>query len=695
MPARRCRSAPWERRLSIFDLWKMKKFIPPFLFLLIGALAYLPLAHLLGYYNDDWYLLYLGLSQGSARFMDVFAIDRPFRGYFVGWLFDLFGTQVMWYTYAAFLARLLSAYGLFRIIRRVWPSAKNAALLGALLFLIYPGFLDQPNALDYQSHQWSLVLAVFSILCTLKAFELGLRTASRVAWLALSIIQQLLSLLLMEYYIGLEGLRFLLIWQVTCAAQAGGRVACAQRALLRYLPNLLVALVFFIWRAFFFNSARIGTDVDVMLLNVAESPALRLLWIFVYQLKDLLNTLIFAWVEPLYSLVFTMRLKNILLALAFGAVGLAVAWLFLRSMREPPNMRKPDAQQSDRQVPQSMIWIGLLSILCALLPVHLGSRHILFASFSRFTLTPSLGAAIVLAGLWTLLPSIRLRIWLPAALVGIAVTIHTANTLGYVENWKLVRDFWWQVSWRAPNITQGTNLVASYPPGYGIAEDYFVWGPASLIYYPNLEFQSPTRLPLTAATLDKSNLQLVLAGRRQERERRSILSEADFANTLVLSMPTESSCVHVLDGRSPELSSQDRAEVYLVAPFSRLERVDVAGASPTPPQAIFGSEPARGWCYFYQKASLARQGGDWQEAARLGDEAQTQGLRPVDWVEWMPFVEAYAYTGQPEKVSQLAPILMDDLYLRYQTCRLIELDGRNEAAAYPEGHQLLIATFCD
>jgi hypothetical protein len=669
----------------------MKKILPAFFIILIGALAYLPLAHRLGYYNDDWYLIYMGLSQGSKRFIDVFAVDRPFRGYFVGWLFDLLGTQTLLYTYAAFLARLLSTYGLFRIIRRVWPTEKNAAAVAALFCLIYPGFLDQPNALDYQSHQWSLVLAVFSILCTLKACAPGLRPLSRAAWLALSILQQMVSLLLMEYYIGLEGLRFLLILQITCAAQPNQKIASFRRALLRYLPNLLVALGFFIWRAFLFNSTRIGTDVDAMLLNVADSPVLRLLWIFVYQLKDLLNTLILAWVEPLYSLVFTMRLKNILLALALGAAGVFAAWLFLRSLCE--KSRTQEAQLPSHQARQSMIWIGLLSILCALLPVHLGNRHILFASFSRFTLTASLGAALVFAGLWSWLPSLRLKFWLPAALVGIAVTVHTANTLGFVENWQLVKDFWWQVSWRAPQISPGTNLVASYA-GYGIAEDYFIWGPASLIYYPKLEFQSPTRLPITAATLDKSNLQLVLAGRKQERERRSILSEADFANSLVLSMPTESSCVHILDGRSPELSSQDRAEILLVAPFSRLERIEVLGDSPAPPQAVFGTEPAHGWCYYYQKASLARQRGDWQEVARLGDEAQGQGFRPVDWVEWMPFVEAYAYTGQPEKVSQLAPILMDDPYLRFQTCRLVERDGRDEAGIFLQGHQLLLETFC-
>jgi hypothetical protein len=278
-------------------------------------------------------------------------------------------------------------------------------------------------------------------------------------------------------------------------------------------------------------------------------------------------------------------------------------------------------------------------------------------------------------------------------LTGLALMVHTGNTLIYVERWKLVKDFWWQVAWRAPQISPGTNLVASYAD-QGIAEDYFVWGPANLIYYPRLDFQIPTILPLTAATLDKSNLQAVLAGRTQERNRRSILSKNDFANTLVLSMPTPAACVHALDGHSPELSAGDRSEIYMIAPYSRLGRIQVQAAPQTPPENIFGAEPPHGWCYYYQKASLARQAGDWQEVARLGDEAQQQNLRPIDWVEWMPFVEAYAYTGQSEKVSQLAPILKDDLYLRYQTCYLIEQDGRKEAESYPEGHQLLLDTFC-
>jgi len=669
----------------------MKKIIPGLLIILIAALAYLPMAHLLGFYNDDWYLLYMGVSQGARRFMDVFAIDRPFRGYFVGWIFDLFRTHALWYTYAAFLARGLSAFGLFRLVRLTWSRETNAALLAALLFIIYPGFLDQPNAVDFQSHQWALVLAIFSILCTLKALQPGIRRTVRGFWFLLSMIQQLFSFLLMEYYIGLEGLRILLIWQATPPADR--KTVRLRQTLVRDLPNLLVALAFFIWRAFFFNSQRVGTDVDTLLLNVTESPVLRLVWMAVYQLKDILNSLFLAWTEPLYHLVFSMRLKNILLTFFLGAVGMGLAWLLLRRFWASDHQDEPQSPLPSMQAGTQMIWIGLLSLMCALLPVHLGNRSIVFDSFSRFTLTASAGAVLVFAGLWLKLPSGRLKIWLPAALAGFAVMVHTANTLAYVENWKVVKDFWWQVSWRAPGILPGTNLIASYAD-QGIAEDYFVWGPANLIYYPRLEFQSPTRLPLTAATLDGSNLEAVLAGRQVEKERRSILSVADFANSLVMSMPTQSACVHILDGHSPELSSQDRAEILAIASYSRLERVQTTASAVTPPKAIFGSEPAHGWCYYYQKASLARQQEDWQEVARLGDEAQEQNLRPIDWVEWMPFVEAYAYTGQAEKVSQLAPILKDDLFLRYQTCHLFEQDAQKEASAHPDGQALLVETFC-
>ena len=65
-----------------------KPYIPELFLILIAAVCYLPLANKLGLYNDDWYLIYAGTSQGAEKFIEVFEIDRPLRGYLVGFLFD-------------------------------------------------------------------------------------------------------------------------------------------------------------------------------------------------------------------------------------------------------------------------------------------------------------------------------------------------------------------------------------------------------------------------------------------------------------------------------------------------------------------------------------------------------------------------------------------------------------------------------
>lgn len=127
-------------------------------------------------------------------------------------------------------------------------------------------------------------------------------------------------------------------------------------------------------------------------------------------------------------------------------------------------------------------------------------------------------------------------------------------------------------------------------------------GAGHLIYAPNLEAQLPVTLTLTAATINQSDLLNALRSATEDRTRRGLNSEKDYANALVLSTPTSNACVHILDGRSLEISAQDRPEIMLLAEFSHIERVGLDGDAPVPPAAIFGEPPAQGWCYFYQKS---------------------------------------------------------------------------------------------
>ncbi len=70
---------------------------------------------------------------------------------------------------------------------------------------------------------------------------------------------------------------------------------------------------------------------------------------------------------------------------------------------------------------------------------------------------------------------------------------------------------------------------------------------------------------------------------------------------------------------------------------------DAKAAPPNPD--IFGSEPAHNWCYYFEKADLARQGRDWQTVLPLEKQAKTQSLAPKFGPEYIPFIEAHAQIG--------------------------------------------------
>jgi hypothetical protein len=667
----------------------------------IGFVCYMVLAPRLGFYNDDWYLLYAGTSQGGHKFLDIFAIDRPFRGYFVGWIFSLFGVNAWLYSLGAFVMRCVAALGWFWILRQVWPQHRQMTYVVALLSLVYPGFLDQPNAFDFQSHQWGFALGVLSIACTVGAFRVR-RLWAQGTLVILSLATQIVSYLLMEYYIGLEGLRFLLVaylaWQVKVGEQPSSKqhpgkpsTGWLWRALGVWLPALLVALGFLYWQTQILAVGRAATDVNQMLEGIGKSPALRLAWMGINMLEDLMDVVIFAWTEPVYHLAFSLRLKLILLEMALaGAAGL-MCWGGLRLLTAP----QKDEPATPAPLPPAwtMVLIGVLSAAAALFPIHLGNRQVEFASFSRFSLTPSLGAVLVVVGVWLALCKRPPTAWLAVMLVCLAVLTHVGNTLIHAEYSDVVRNFWWQVSWRIPQLEPGTVLLADYA-GKGINEDYFVWGPANLIYYPVADPANPDQLLLSSVTLNRSDTEKILTQGHDTLNRRSIIAEKDYSKLLVLSMATEFSCVDVLDNTHLELTEQTNPAVVGAAPYSKISQIIISDNLRTPPEAIFGPEPAHGWCYYYQKASLARQRGDWEDIVRLGDMVRQQNLRPYDWIEWMPFIEAYAYLGDGDAVDTLAPILREKLFYRMQACHLAETDPWNMAAQYPDGQQLLVEALC-
>jgi len=72
--------------------------------------------------------------------------------------------------------------------------------------------------------------------------------------------------------------------------------------------------------------------------------------------------------------------------------------------------------------------------------------------------------------------------------------------------------------------------------------------------------------------------------------------------------------------------------------------------------AIYNPEPEHGWCYYFQKADLARQMGDWDEVVKLGSKAFKLDDFPNNPAERFVFIEGYAHAGEWDRALEYSKV---------------------------------------
>lgn len=634
------------------------------LVLLLGTLlTYGILLTRLGFYRDDWYMLWAAQAQGAEGVMALFKIDRPFVGLLYAWDYTLLGKAPLpWHLYAL-LIKFLGALAVYWLTRLLWPERNLAATFVALLFAVYPGFYQQPNAALFINLLLSQTAGMFSLALTLAAAR-AQRHMLNILWTALAFLLAVFYLAIYEAMIGLEVARLLLLFYLI--SQGSGVFQSLKTNLLATLkkavPYLLLGLGFAFWRLFLFDSTRRSTNVDALLGEYSASPLHSLAAIVFEGLKDLFDTTIFAWTAPLYRFLLssTYRDLGISLLLAVLVIVITAIYFFLAQTHSSP---EENSQPPDR-FGLHMAVLGALIVIVTTIPIVVAGRNVVFDyQWDRYTVQSMLGVAFFIGGLafYAVRPPFRWVFLFSLLASGVMTQYHSAAF--YREFWRQERDMWWQLSWRAPDLQAGTTVIAALPPGYRLAEEYEVWGPLNMTYNPAapLKFTGQVLFDDLGFMLQKGDL--------DERHMRSVLVPRDYSKPLVISKPSENSCLHIIDGARLELPFIEDPLVRDIAPYSRADLILTDAAPHAPPAEVFGAEPEHTWCYYYQKISLARQRGEWNEAARLADESETLGLKPADRSEWLPVIESYLNTGQAQKASQVAKKIKADKNLRLTLCK--------------------------
>jgi hypothetical protein len=634
-------------KATIQKLFKNEIFLSLLLLFLTTLVTYANSITKLGYYHDDWYLLWSGQARGAASIIPLFQSDRPFMGVVYSLVYRLLGDVIInWQLYALFW-RFVGAAAFFWILRLIWPNNKYITTMMAVLFVIYPGFLSIPNANTKQNHLYGFGTALLSIAFMLQALKTTKKKWKFALYFA-SFILAVNYLFIYEYMIGLEGMRLLLLGYTLFQQKYKSVRSLTSEILKKWWPFPIAMASFVYWRIFIFDSSRNATDASRLVgdyLGDLRNMSFRLIF---ETGKDFLDTSIFAWFYKPYTLFSNAEYSN--LGYAFLMAGIVIGLVYLYTIMLKRSTQPDDDNESNTpKLISTFIILGAIILVCAIFPVVLSGRDVdLSDAYKSYGLHPIAGVVMLVGGLVLMLqPNFR-KLFL-IALIGLSVSTQQLNTDDWQRLWDYQRETWWQLTWRAPDIKNDTLVMVYFPDGYRLQQDYEIWGPVNLIYRP-----APAKAPAIQAEVLTSDTAFDISKNIvRDNFDRDIKLHRDFNNLLLISLPSSVSCIHVVEGIMPVYSENDAYMIRQVGAYSKLEQIITTGTAPTPPNQIFGSEPGHNWCYYYQKASLARQAGDWKEIGKLFDQAQTLKLEAGDKSEIIPFFEGLVNLGRYDEAKLL------------------------------------------
>lgn len=648
-------------------------FIEIALIVVVSALVYLPNLTRATIYRDNWYYTVDRLKGGPGTFQEMFRIDRPVRGPLFELYYQLFSYQPLPYHLASYFWRLLSGLGALWLFTLIWPNNRRANLTLALLFTLYPGYFRWMEGFEDQPQMMSLCLEVFSIAFTVKAIQTERLLRKISFWLG-AILTGWIYIALVDFAIGMEFFRLLCVSVVILRNQ--GDVSPRNKAisiLRSWAPAILIPVGFLFWRFLVFQNERAATDLGLQLSYMLNSPFLRGAWWLVRLFQSTVNTAFLAWTAPRFDQLAGLRLTDIAIGafIVFAVVIIVVLTYILLNRLDQGTQTSREPHQNQRHWQKEAVLVGLFGVIGGLSVIIIVNRFTTFGDLSHYALPASLASTTMMVGLFYYIAHQRMRLISITFLIVLAVINHYVYSSQVLNEEKTVREFWQQVGWRVPGLRAGTTLVVNYP-GVGYGEDIdIVTGPANFIYYPEQTNQTPVLYQLAALNQLHDTTTDILTGGNQLKVGRTNTWNNNYDNILVISQPSQSSCVHVIDGRWPYYSVEDRDQILIAGEKSKIENVITDSEYPHLDESIFGPEPAHTWCYYFEKATLAIQEGDWQQAVDLGKQAIELGFHPNDRVEWIPFLQANAVLGNLEAFKEIAVRMSDLKFNRLQACDIL------------------------
>jgi hypothetical protein len=611
----------------------------PLIFLLTTIIAYGLLVTKTGFYWDDWPFAWIAKFFGPSEFIPAFDRVRPFLGPIFFVTTSLIPPVPIYWQIFALLIRFVAVLSAWFAFSQVWAQHKQQALVASLLFLLFPAYSQHWVALTHINQEWiSLIFFLLSYGFT------GYALRNPKSFFASTIISLLLlipGVFPTEYFIADGPLRFLFIW-IIVREQINDPKQRIIRSLKLWVPYLLIWLADILWLTYFYTLGNYDSyDVEVV------GEPLSVLQILVTIGETIWKVGIYAWGQILPTVGDSLSAPSSLLTLVLIAATFVFFVHYLRWFGTHAD--------ETRIFAVTAILVGIAGLILGRVPSFAAELPLrLQSSWDRLTISMMLGGSLFTIGVvdW-LVRNTRARTYIFALLIALSIGQQFYNANIFRRDWEKQQQIYSQLAWRIPAMEPGTALLTDQLP-IDYETDLSFTAPLNWMYAPDYNGSDlPYALLYTEKRLDRASLPSLLPGTPISLGMRSATFYGSTSQVIVIHMP-KNGCLRVLDPALGDEITYARESDYLLdaIPLSKPGLIDVD--SDQTPKLPFLPEHEHTWCYYFAKAELARQAGDWQRIIELYDETITLDYEPGDPFEWLVFIEAQGMTGNFDEAQKLS-----------------------------------------
>jgi hypothetical protein len=275
-----------------------------------------------------------------------------------------------------------------------------------------------------------------------------------------------------------------------------------------------------------------------------------------------------------------------------------------------------------------------------------------FLSASRFGIPAIFGGALAtFIFLDWLITERKKKIIILSVILALAANFHLSNTKEFQYSWEKQVRLAQQLLWRAPQIKAGTTILTD-------EEVLGMMGEYAVSFFINTTYQAKDikNTPpywYFPFYYTNPNVERLLQGAPLEYSKLSMNFSGNSNEMLLLSFnPEMNRCLWVLNPNDTNLRLVNE-DMRNLSAGSDISLIQQTNSEPGLPESIYGKQNSQTWCYYFEKADLARQYGQWDEVVRLWQEARSAGEQADNGFEYIPFIEGFGHLEDWEQVKLL------------------------------------------